>query len=104
MTAEGCWKNANFGRELNPGRPQVSQKYKNMQKKVVAAARFELMTIPFSFKSLAQNDFFQFILSFLAIYKHPVAIKVGQSKVGYRFVVEQCASLFRQTCLSDVRQ
>ena len=47
----------------------------------------------FSLQSLAENDFFHLILSFFAICKDPVAIKVGQNQIRYKFVVEQCAKL-----------
>ena len=44
MAAVGCRLMSVSGRELNPRRPQGPQKYKSLQKKVVAAARFELTT------------------------------------------------------------
>ena len=44
MAAVGCRLMAVSGRVSNPGRPQAPQKYKKMQKNVVAAARLDLMT------------------------------------------------------------
>ena len=44
-----------------------------------------------SFYSLAENGFFHLILSSLTICEHPLALKVAQIDVRYKFVVEQCA-------------
>ena len=44
MAAVGCRLMAVSGRVSNPGRPQASQKYKNLQKKNLLAIRLELMT------------------------------------------------------------
>ena len=52
-----------------------------------------------SFYSLAENGFFHLILSSLTICEHPLALKVVQIDVRYKFVVEQCVlpSLFDET-------
>ena len=44
MAAVGCCLMAVSGRKSNPRRPQAPQKYKKMQKRVVAAARLEVTT------------------------------------------------------------